>query len=60
MLDQAITSSFCAARKRQLARLDGAKPQTVCAAIELAKPHAYQDAPATQRAYATDLASYHA
>src|ERR1700694_1667915 len=51
---------FAEARKRQLARLDGAKPPTAGAAIALAKSHAYQDAadaPATLRAYASDLAN---
>jgi integrase len=49
------------ARKRQLARLGGTKPPTARAAIALAKSQAYQDAadaPATLRAYATDLANY--
>ena len=51
------------ARKRQLARLGGAKPPAPRAAIALAKSQAYQDAadaPATLRAYATDLANYKA
>jgi hypothetical protein len=46
---------------RQLARLGGAKPPTARAAMALAKSQAYQDAadaPATLRAYATDLANY--
>ena len=54
---------FAEARKRQLARLDGAKPPTARAAIALAKSQAYQDAadaPATLRAYASDLANYQA
>ena len=54
---------FAEARKRQLARLDGAKPPTARAAIALAKSQAYQDAadaPATLRAYASDLANYRA
>ena len=54
---------FAEARKRQLARLDGAKPPTARAAIALAKAQAYQDAadaPATLRAYASDLANYQA
>ena len=58
-----MASSFTEARKRQLARLDGAKPPAPRAAIALAKSQAYQDAadaPATLRAYATDLANYKA
>ena len=58
-----MASSFTDARKRQLARLGGAKPPTARAAIALAKSQAYQDAadaPATLRAYATDLANYKA
>ena len=54
---------FVAARKRQLARLGGAKPADLRAAMALAKSQAYQDAadaPATLRAYATDLANYKA
>ncbi|MBS0641366.1 MAG: site-specific integrase [Proteobacteria bacterium] len=49
------------ARRRQLTRLDGAKPPTARAAMALAKSRAYQDAadaPATIRAYAADLANY--
>jgi hypothetical protein len=56
-----MASSFTDARKRQLARLGGAKPPTARAAIALAKSQAYQDAagaPASLRAYATDLANY--
>ena len=56
-------SSFTEIRKRQLARLGGAKPPTARAAIALAKSQAYQDAadaPATLRAYAADLANYKA
>ena len=56
-----MASSFTDARKRQLARLGGAKPPTARAAMALAKSQAYQDAadaPATLRAYATDLANY--
>src|SRR5208283_2922842 len=58
-----MRSSFTEARKRQLARLDGAKPPTARAAMALAKSQAYQDAadaPATLRAYAGDLANYKA
>src|SRR3954469_10823645 len=54
---------FAEARKRQLARLGGAKPPTARAAVALAKSQAYQDAadaPATLRAYAADLANYQA
>ena len=54
---------FAEARKRQLARLDGAKPPTARAAIAMAKSQAYQDAadaPATLRAYVSDLANYDA
>ena len=56
-------SSFTENRKRQLARLGGAKPPSARAAIALAKSQAYQDAadaPATLRAYAADLANYKA
>jgi hypothetical protein len=56
-----MADAFTAARKRQLARLGGAKPPAPRAAIALAKSQAYQDAadaPATLRAYATDLANY--
>src|SRR5208282_3589308 len=58
-----MASSLSEARKRQLARLDGAKPPTARAAMALAKSQAYQDAadaPATLRAYAADLANYKA
>jgi len=51
------------ARKRQLARLDGAKPPSARAAIALAKSQEYRDAadaPATLRAYIGDLANYKA
>jgi len=51
------------ARKRQLARLNGAKPPSPRAAMALAKSQEYQDAadaPATLRAYASDLASFKA
>src|SRR5215831_3944684 len=50
-------------RKRQLARLGGAKPPAPRAAIALAKSQAYrdaEDAPSTLRAYAADLANYRA
>ena len=52
-----------AARKRQLARLGGAKPPVPRAAMALAKSQAYQDAadaPSTLRAYTADLANYEA
>jgi integrase len=58
-----MTNPLTEARKRQLARLDGAKPPTPRAALALAKSQAYQDAadaPATLRAYASDLANYKA
>src|ERR1700742_3036570 len=58
-----MVNSFSDARKRQLARLGGTKPPAPRAAIALAKSQAYQDAadaPATLRAYATDLANYKA
>ena len=55
-----MTNAFTEARKRQLARLGGARPPAPRAAIGLAKSQAYQDAPATLRAYATDLANYKA
>src|ERR1700723_3028678 len=56
-----MVNTFSDARKRQLARLGGTKPPPARPAIALAKPQAYQDAadaPATLRAYATDLANY--
>ena len=58
-----MASSFTEVRRRQLARLGGTKPPAPRAAIALAKSQAYQDAadaPATLRAYATDLANYKA
>jgi integrase len=58
-----MANSFTEARKRQLARLEGAKPPAPRAAMALAKSQAYQDAadaPATLRAYAADLANYKA
>src|SRR6516162_9332220 len=61
MIQRGMADAFTAARKRQLARLGGAKPPAPRAAIALAKSHAYQDAadaPATLRAYATDLENY--
>jgi hypothetical protein len=56
-----LANSFAEARKRQLARLDGAKPKTARAAMALAKSQAYQDAadaPSTLRAYTADLGNY--
>ena len=58
-----MPSSFTEARKRQMARLQGAKPPTARAAMALAKSQAYQDAAdssATLRAYAADLANFEA
>ena len=58
-----MSSPFSEARKRQLARLGGAKPPTARAAIAIAKSQAYQDAadaPSTLRAYTADLANYEA
>ena len=58
-----MADAFSEARKCQLARLGSAKPPAARAAIALAKSQAYQDAadaPATLRAYATDLANYKA
>jgi len=58
-----MPGSFTEARKRQMARLQGAKPPTARAAMALAKSQAYQDAAdssATLRAYAADLANYEA
>ncbi len=58
-----MADSLTEACRRQLARLSGAKPPAPRAAIALAKSQAYQDAadaPATLRAYATDLANYKA
>ena len=63
MLQGNMASSFTEARRRQLARLGGAKPPAPRAAMALAKSQAYQDAadaPATLRAYAADLANYKA
>jgi hypothetical protein len=60
---KAMPDPFVAARKRQLARLGGAKPPAPRAAMALAKSQAYQDAadaPTTLRAYAADLANYKA
>src|SRR5271154_425410 len=58
-----MADAFTKVRKRQLARLGGAKPPAPRAAIALAKSQAYQDAadaPATLRANATDLSNYKA
>src|SRR4051812_45995015 len=58
-----MAKPFAEARKRQLVRLEGARPPTARAAIALAKSQAYQDAadaPATLRAYAADLANFQA
>ena len=58
-----MPGSFTEARKRQMARLQGAKPPTARAAMALAKSQAYQDAAdssATLRAYAADLANFEA
>ena len=63
MLQGGMTDALTEVRKRQLARLGGAKPPAPRAAIALAKSQAYQDAadaPSTLRAYATDLANYKA
>jgi hypothetical protein len=51
------------ARKRQLTRLNGAKPPSPRAAMALAKSQEYQDAAdaaSTLRAYAGDLANFRA
>ena len=56
-----MTNTLSMARKRQIARLDGAKPPTTKAALALAKSQTYQDAadaPATLRAYEADLANF--
>ena len=58
-----MVDSVTEARKRQIARLDGVKPPTARKAMALAKSKAYQDgadAEATLRAYATDVANFHA
>ena len=58
-----MIDSVTEARKRQIARLDGAKPPTARKAMALAKSKAYQDgadAEATLRAYATDVANFEA
>ena len=56
-----MTGLIIEARKRQLARLGGAKPPAPRAAMALAISQAYQDAadaPSTLKAYAADLAHY--
>jgi len=61
MLSISGTGSRVEARKRQLARLNGAKPPTPRAALSLAKSKAYQDAadvPAALRAYASNRGNY--
>ncbi len=63
VLYSAMSAKASEARKRQLARLDGANPPSARAGLALAKSQAYQDAadaPATLRAYASDLANYKA
>jgi integrase len=58
-----MNNPFADARKRQIAKLDGAKPKTAAAAIALAKSQAYQDAadaPSTLKAYASDVAIFQA
>jgi integrase len=58
-----MVDSVTEARKRQIARLDGAKPPTARKAMALAKSKAYQDgadAEATLRAYAADVANFQA
>ena len=56
-----MVDSVTEARKRQIARPDGARPPTARKAMALAKSKAYQDgadAEATLRAYATDVANF--
>ena len=58
-----MTDSVTEARKRQISRLDGARPPTARKAMALAKSKAYQDgadAEATLRAYTTDVANFEA
>jgi integrase len=58
-----MVDTLIEARKRQLARLDGAKPRAPRAAMAFARAQAYQvaaDAPSTLKAYAADLAHYKA
>jgi integrase len=58
-----MADSIIEARKRQLARLGGARPPAPRAAMALAMSQAYQDAadaPSTLKAYAADLAHYNA
>jgi integrase len=58
-----MAGSIIEARKRQLARLGGAKPPAPRSAMALARSQAYQDAadaPSTLKAYAADLAHYKA
>jgi integrase len=58
-----MADDFAPAHKRQIARLHGAKPQTVPAALAFAKSRQYQDAAdadATLRAYKSDLANFEA
>lgn len=61
MLQACMPNLFNQARKRQIARLNGAKPRSARAAIAFAKSQAYQDAadaPATLRAYKADLTNF--
>jgi hypothetical protein len=63
MIGGILANSITEARKRQLARLGGAKPPAPRAAMVLAMSQAYQeaaDAPSTLKAYAADLAHYKA
>jgi integrase len=58
-----MTNLLKAARKRQLALLDGKKPKTASAALAFAKSRQYQDAAdadSTLRAYKADLGNYKA
>src|ERR1700730_9556898 len=58
-----MADGFTQARKRQIARLNGVKPQSASAAMAFAKSRQYQDAAdadATLRAYKSDLANFKA
>jgi integrase len=58
-----MPSLLADARKRQIARLNGAKPRSASAALAFAKSREYQDAAdadATLRAYKADLANFKA
>ena len=55
-----MPGSFTEARKRQMARLHGAKPPTARAAMALAKSLAYQDAADASATHTADPANFEA